>query len=146
MAIKDLQAKQGQVDLIAEIIEKGDVREFNKFGKAGRVCNSVIKDETGKITLTLWNEQIDKVNVGDKVHVINGYVSEWQGEKQISTGRFGQLEVIGKADETQEETKDEEETIVRTNKPAEADKEDDLSGEEPDESGEDFIKDEEEIE
>jgi len=27
MAIKDLQARQGQVDLIAEVTEKGDIRE-----------------------------------------------------------------------------------------------------------------------
>ena len=103
MAIKDLQARQGQVDLIAEVIEKGDVREFEKFGKKGRVCNAKIKDATGEMTLTLWNEQIDQVNAGAKVHIINGWVSEWQGEKQLSTGKFGQLEIVGEGAETTDE-------------------------------------------
>ncbi|MBW2989200.1 hypothetical protein KY358_02670 [Candidatus Woesearchaeota archaeon] len=94
MAIKDLQARQGQVDLIAEIIEKGDIREFEKFGKKGRVCNAKIKDDTGEMTLTLWNEQIDQVQTGNKVHITNGWVGEWQGEKQLSTGKFGKLEVV----------------------------------------------------
>ncbi|MBT3406084.1 hypothetical protein HN419_02845 [Candidatus Woesearchaeota archaeon] len=94
MAISDLQAKQGKVDLVVEIIEKSEPREFNKFGKAGRVCNAKAKDASGQITLTLWNEQVDQVNVGSTVQVKNGYVSEWQGELQLSTGKFGELEVV----------------------------------------------------
>ncbi|MDA1196838.1 MAG: SOSS complex subunit B family protein [Nanoarchaeota archaeon] len=96
MKINELQVKQGKVDITVEITAKEDVREFEKFGKAGRVCNVKIKDDTGEITLTLWNEQIDQVNVGDKVHVANGYVSEWQGEMQLSTGKFGSMEVLDK--------------------------------------------------
>ncbi|RLE39359.1 hypothetical protein DRJ17_01400 [Candidatus Woesearchaeota archaeon] len=99
MAIKDLYPKQGKVDLIAEVIEKGEVREFEKFGQKGRVCNAKIKDQTGEIKLTLWNEDIDRVNVGDTIHIKNGYVSEFQGEMQLSAGKYGSMEVIGKTDE-----------------------------------------------
>lgn len=94
MAIKELQARQGQVDLVADVLSKDSVREFEKFGKKGRVCNAKIKDATGEITLTLWNDQVDLVKVGSKIHIINGWVSEWQGEKQLSTGKFGQLEIV----------------------------------------------------
>ncbi len=95
MAIKDLQPRQGNVALTAEVIEKGDSRTFDKFGKQGRVCNAKIKDDSGQVTLTLWNEDIDKVNVGDKIKITNGWVSEYQGELQLSTGKFGKLEVLG---------------------------------------------------
>ena len=44
--------------------------------------------------LTLWNEQADQINVGDKVHITNGYVGEYQGKLQLSTGKFGALEVV----------------------------------------------------
>ena len=94
MNVSELQPRQGDVEVILEITEKGDVREFEKFGKSGRVCNAKGKDETGEIALTLWNEQIDQVNVGDKVKITKGWVGEWQGEKQLSTGKFGTLEVI----------------------------------------------------
>ncbi|MBW2981778.1 DNA-binding protein [Candidatus Woesearchaeota archaeon] len=96
MAIKDLEVRQGNVDVVVDVIEKGEIREFQKFGRTGRVCNAKVKDETGEIKLTLWNEQIDKINVGDKVHITNGYVSEFQGEKQLTTGKFGKLEVVEK--------------------------------------------------
>ncbi len=107
MAIKDLQARQGNVDLVLEIIEKGDIREFEKFGKKGRVCNATAKDETGQIKLTLWNEQIDEIDVGDKVSITNGYVGEYQGELQLSTGKFGKLEVTEKAEKKPEAPKEE---------------------------------------
>lgn len=92
--IKDLKAREGKVEITVEVVDKADVKEFSKFGKSGRVCNAKVKDESGEITLTLWNEDIDKVNVGDKIKISNGYVSEWQGELQLSTGRFGKLEVV----------------------------------------------------
>ena len=105
MAIKDLEARQGNVDLIMEIVEKSEPREFEKFGKTGRVCNCKGKDETGTITMTLWNDDIDKVSVGNKVHITNGWVSEWQGELQLSTGKFGKLEVVDNGSaETADET------------------------------------------
>ena len=36
------------------LTEKGDIREFEKFGKTGRVCNAIAKDATGEIKLSLW--------------------------------------------------------------------------------------------
>jgi replication factor A1 len=113
MALKDLQARQGDVDIIADVIEKGEVREFEKFGKTGRVCNAKIKDESGEMSLTLWNEDIDKVDVGDRIHIEKGYVGEWQGELQLTTGKFGTLSVVSKAQSsTSTETTDEGEHIL----------------------------------
>lgn len=92
--INELQNKQGKVEVEAEILEIMQVREYEKFGKKGRVANAKIKDNSGEIILTLWNEEIDKVKVGSKVKVVNGYVNEWQGQKQITAGRFGSIEVV----------------------------------------------------
>jgi len=94
MQIKDLQPKTGKVDIELEVVEKDEPREFTKFGSVGKVCNAKVKDETGEIKLTLWNEQVDQINVGDKIKITNGYVSEYQGEMQLSTGKFGKLEKI----------------------------------------------------
>lgn len=103
MTIKDLKIREGKVDLVAEVVDKSEPREFQKFGKAGRVCNAQIKDESGTVTLTLWNDEIDKVKVGDKIHIKNGYVGEWQGEPQLSAGKFGEIEVIGGTEVTADE-------------------------------------------
>ncbi len=96
MAIVDLQIGQGKVDIVVEIVSVGEIRSFEKFGKPGRVASAKVKDETGEIVLSLWNEDVDKVSVGDKVKIVNGFVSEFRGEKQLSTGRYGRLEVTEK--------------------------------------------------
>ena len=97
MSIKDLQPKMGKVELVAIVSNKEEPRTFNKEGRSGRVCNAKIKDETGEISLTLWNDDVDKVNLGDKIQIKNGFVSEWQGELQLSTGKFGSLEILEKS-------------------------------------------------
>jgi len=102
MEIKDLQIGQGDIDLVAEVVDIGEVREFEKFGKKGRVATARIKDSSGEINLSLWNEDVDRVKTGQRLHLINCYVGEWQGEPQLTTGRFGKIEVL-----PQEETEDE---------------------------------------
>lgn len=149
MDIKELKPRQGSVDITAEVIEKSSPRDFNKFGKSGKVCNAKIKDASGTVALTLWNEQVDQVNVGDTVHITNGYVNEWQGESQLTTGKFGKLEVVGKSagaetadlktdkgshilteDEKTEEELLEEESLKKKPSLKESETEDELSEEE----------------
>ena len=94
MEIKDLQAGQGKIDMVVEVASMEEPRAFDKFGRSGKVANAKAKDASGEITLTLWNEQCDIVKAGMKVHIINGYVSEFKGEKQLGTGKFGRLEIV----------------------------------------------------
>jgi|SRR3989344_145470 len=97
MEIKDIKANQGNIDLVLDVVEKEEPRTFEKFGKQGRVCNAKVKDSSGMIKLTLWNEDADKINVGDKIHLENGWCSEYKDEKQLSTGKFGKIEVVSAA-------------------------------------------------
>jgi replication factor A1 len=75
MAIKDLQAKQGKVDITVEVVEVSEPKEFDKFGKIGRMANAIVKDAAGQITLILWNDEIDKVRQGAMIKISNGYVN-----------------------------------------------------------------------
>ena len=94
MNINELQVKQRDVELTVEVTEVGEPREFQRFGTPGRVSSAKVKDSTGEITLTLWNEQIDLVKVGDKLELKECFVNEWQGEKQLTTGRKGTITKI----------------------------------------------------
>ena len=129
MQIKDLKPKQGNVDITIDVVDVGEAREFQKFGKPGKVANAIAKDETGDIKLTLGNDEIEKVKAGDKVHLVNGYVNEWQGEMQLTAGRMGKLEVVGKADI---DLSKESETRIKTNIPMKEDEDYKLDVEEED--------------
>ena len=124
MQVKDLKPKQGNVDITVDVVDVGEPREFNKFGKAGKVATAIAKDETGDIKISLWNDDADKVKAGDKVQITNGYVNEWQGEMQLTTGRMGNLEVVGKSDSSSDSSK------IKTNNPAEDSNEEQSADEE----------------
>ena len=100
MEIKDIQPNTGKIDLTLEVVKKEPPRTFDKFGKKGKVCNAVARDTSGQITLTLWNDDVEKIKVGDKIRVENGWCSEYKGEKQLSAGKFGKIEVVGKSADT----------------------------------------------
>ena len=94
MKVSEIQSGQGKIDVVVDIVSVDEPREFNKFGKSGKVANAMAKDDSGEIKMSLWNEQVDLVKPGMKVHIINGWCSEYQGEKQLSTGKFGRLEIV----------------------------------------------------
>jgi replication factor A1 len=97
MNISDLKAGASNVDVEAVVAEKDEPREVvTKYGKRLNVCNAVLKDDTGSIAISLWGDAIDLVNVGDKVKVTNGYVNEFRGTPQLSTGKYGKIEVLEK--------------------------------------------------
>jgi replication factor A1 len=91
--IKDLQDGMKRVSVEAKVVEKGDAREVRSRFKdeTYRIVDAVVADETGSVKLTLWNEQIDQVNVGDNIKIENGYVTSFKGEIQLNVGKFGKL-------------------------------------------------------
>lgn len=106
MSINNLQTGMSNVELTAKVVEKGEVRQVNtRFGPSS-VCDAVIEDESGHMTLTLWTKQIDAVKVGDTVEIKGGYVREWRDQKQLSIARSGQINVLtGKAAKAAKEAK-----------------------------------------
>jgi replication factor A1 len=110
--ISELKPKQGNINVEGTIKEIGEERTFNKYGRELRVVNAVLEDDSGSIKLALWNEDCNRFKEGDKVKVVNGYVTEFQGEMQLTGGKFGKIELAGEgeaAEETAEEAESKEE-------------------------------------
>lgn len=96
MLIKDLKPNQPVDKLELHITDKQEARDFtSKYGKAGRVCNAVGKDDSGEeVELTLWNGDIEKVAKGQKIRITNGWVKQWRGKMQVSPSHKGTLEIL----------------------------------------------------
>lgn len=95
MKIKDIQpnAKIEEIDLkLDSVDEPREVRDG-----ALKVANAVGSDGTDTVSITFWNDDIDKVKTGDTIRIVNGWAREYQGQIQISTGKFGQLTVLQRA-------------------------------------------------
>jgi ssDNA-binding replication factor A large subunit len=100
MNINELTPRQGNVEVQGVITELEEAKTFNKFGKTLTMVNAILEDSSGKVKLTLWNDDAVRFKSGDKVKIINGYVNEFQGEKQLTSGKFGKIE---KLDDSQTE-------------------------------------------
>jgi len=93
--IKDLRNGMRRVTVEAKVVEKGEPRQVRSRYKdeTYTVADATIADETGSIKLTLWNEQIDQVEVNNTVKIENGYVTSFRGEVQLNVGKFGTMTV-----------------------------------------------------
>ncbi|MEK6873090.1 MAG: SOSS complex subunit B family protein [Nanoarchaeota archaeon] len=104
MKISELTIRQSNVDVDGVITEMGEIRTFDRFGRELKVANAVLKDDSGSIKLTLWNDDTN-LKEGDKVKVVNGYINEFQGEKQLTAGKFGKIEVVGTSSKEKKDSK-----------------------------------------
>ena len=94
-SIENLRAGMNRVSLKAEVLEvTPPKRVITRYGNYASLAKALIKDETGKIKLCLWNEQIDAVSAGDTVQIENARTSTFKGEKQLSLGKSGTLNNI----------------------------------------------------
>jgi ssDNA-binding replication factor A large subunit len=93
MQVKDIKAK-GPVDEITLTIDSIDEPRNVRDGGL-TVANAQASDATGSITLTLWNDDVNKVKTGDSIKITKGWVGEYQGKFQLSAGKFGKMEILG---------------------------------------------------
>ena len=94
-AIQDLRAGMSHVNLKAKVLEVTQPKQvFTRYGNYASLAKAVIEDDTGKIKLCLWNDQIDAVSAGTTVQIENARTSTFKGERQLSLGKTGTVSNI----------------------------------------------------
>jgi len=96
LKIGELQSGMKRVEVEVEVVDKGNARQVqSRYGnETFNVADAIVQDETGSMKLTLWNEQIDQVKVGDRIRIENGYVTSFKGEIQLNIGKYGKLTIL----------------------------------------------------
>ena len=93
--IGELRLGMKGINVKAKIIEIPPARNvITRWGSRACVSNVKIADETGSIRLSLWNNQINKIQIGDEVEVKNCRVSKFAGQPQLRFGRKSEISVI----------------------------------------------------
>ncbi len=94
MTIAELNSNSRKINITATVTEKEEPREVTtRYGKT-RVSEATIEDDSGNIKLVLWGDEIDGIKIGDKVKIENGFIKEWNGEMQLSAGKYGKISVL----------------------------------------------------
>jgi replication factor A1 len=93
MKINEIKRGLSGISVTAKIIDISDARDVQtKYGRRS-VADATLEDETGQITMSLWENQINAVAVGDTITVSGAYVTEFRDKLQLSIPRTGKIEV-----------------------------------------------------
>jgi replication factor A1 len=92
--VGDLTPQSKAVNVTAKVVSKTEIREIpmGRDGSPHKVSDALVGDETGVVYLTLWDDNIEKVNEGNSVRVENGYVTLFKGNIRLNIGKYGKLE------------------------------------------------------
>ncbi|MCK5299611.1 MAG: hypothetical protein KAJ54_00510 [Candidatus Aenigmarchaeota archaeon] len=94
MNIEEIDKNSKDVSIEAKVAEIGEIRSVNtRFGQKD-VCTITIEDDSGKINLSIWGDDIKKFEVGKSVKVTGAYVTEWHNDLQLNVPRDGTTEVV----------------------------------------------------
>ena len=93
--VGELTPQSRAVNVTAKVVSKSEIREIpmGRDGSAHKVCDALVGDETGVVYLTLWDDNITKVNEGDSIRVENGYVTLFKGNIRLNIGKYGKLDM-----------------------------------------------------
>ena len=94
---KEAKQMQNGINIIGKIRDKDEIRTVRrkKDGVEVKVCDAYLADKVGRIKLTLWAEDTEKVKNGDEVKLEGGYTTTFREVVQLNKGRKdGKLEVI----------------------------------------------------
>ena len=95
MKIGELKSGMRNVSVTGKVESVGEPRTVNlKAGGTNTVADARISDETGSIKLSLWGDDINKIQTGDTVSIENGYINTFKGEDSINVGKFGSLKKV----------------------------------------------------
>lgn len=84
--IKDLKRGMKDIDITVEIDFTGEKRRTSGFD-SNVLIPAIVKDETGEIQMTFWNDDIKKAKSGVKVKIEGGYITEYNGQLQLRSSK-----------------------------------------------------------
>ncbi|WP_265109741.1 single-stranded DNA binding protein [Halosolutus halophilus] len=95
---EDLSLGLSNVNLVGLVLDTDSVRTFERDdGSEGKVSNLTLGDSTGRVRVTLWDEQADQAEelaTGTTVEVVDGYVRERDGSLELHVGNRGAIEEV----------------------------------------------------
>ncbi len=92
--IAELKANQNAT-IEAKITAISAPRDVTTSRGPSKVADATLQDDTGTITLTLWGDDITRYSVGQRIQITDGWVKDFRGKLQVTTGRNGKISVVG---------------------------------------------------
>jgi replication factor A1 len=94
--VEKLTPNSRDVNVVVKVVSKGETRNItsNRDYSIHSVADALVGDETACLYLTLWDDNIGKMNEGDTISIKNGYVNLFRGSMRLNIGKYGSFEVL----------------------------------------------------
>jgi len=99
--IADLKDGMQNIDLLVRVMHVFSPKSFERNGKKGKLCNLVVADSSGETRLTLWHNDVRKleeagVEKGSVLLLHNCYVKSFNEKPQLNLSYNGSMTVSPK--------------------------------------------------
>lgn len=105
LKINELEPQMGNVSFFAKILSLYPVNEFKTDKGEGKVQNILLGDETGRIRMSVWNDEISKIKdivEEDVILISNPWIlTDNRGNPEIRLGRGGNFKKVDKVIEAE---------------------------------------------
>ena len=92
---KDVWFMDRKINVVGKVERKSIPKLVDtKYGASKTVCGAFLKDETGEVRLTLWDSDVERIQNGYTIKIRNGYARPFRGEKYLSSGFYGSIDII----------------------------------------------------
>lgn len=91
--IEDLNPASRGVDLLVKVLEISPAKEVStRDGRKHNVAEVLVGDDSGCILMSLWDDNISKVKVGQTISIKNAYITLFKGSMRLNIGKYGSME------------------------------------------------------
>ena len=93
--IEKLSPNSREINTIVKVVSKSEIRNVSgRDYTQRRVLDALVGDETGCVYMTLWDDNIEKVNVENTLSITNGYVNLFRGNMRLNIGKYGSFKLL----------------------------------------------------
>ncbi len=91
--IADFTEDTGKVNVLFQVIgmEEPRIVTSKKTGRKHQISDIIVADDTARIILTLWNDEVDFVDVGKSYLLRNGRVQIYDYSMRLARGMSGEF-------------------------------------------------------
>ncbi len=95
-AISNLTESSRQVNACFKVVEVNEPRRVTsrRTGRAYLVEDITVADETARIRMTLWNEDVDTLQLGGSYELRNGRVEVYDFSMRLTKGLKGEITTL----------------------------------------------------
>jgi len=93
--VKALRDGLKGVNIRVRVLKKNEPRVVKtKNGKEHKVADLLVGDVSGVTGMSLWDEMINEIEIGELIDVRNGYVNSFKGRLRLNIGQHGEMEKV----------------------------------------------------